>query len=78
MASSHPDCAKCNSEQREKLFAELKASGLTFIWTPSGETRTKKRWFGRGYKTQQREVKIGMSPGFPPHGVYRWKTIAIL
>ncbi len=56
---------------------ELEEEGLTWSWTPDGETRTVKRWFGRGTKIQQREVKIAMPPEMMPHGVYRWKTIEV-
>jgi hypothetical protein len=75
--NSHPDCAKCNTERRNALMDDLKADGLTFVWTTRGETRRVKRWFNRGYKTQQKEFKIGIAPNFPPHGVYRWKTIKV-
>jgi len=56
---------------------ELREEGLTFRWTPDGETREVKRWFNRGTKIQERQVKIAMPPEMMPHGVYRWKTVEV-
>ena len=56
---------------------ELKEAGLTFKWTPTGETRKVKKWFGRGIKVQQKEVKIQMALDIGPMGVYHWKTIKV-
>lgn len=75
--NSHRDCDKCNSDRMSANMADLDEEGLTWLWTPDGETRIKKRWFGRGTKVQQREVKITQPPEMMPHGVYRWKTIEV-
>ena len=74
---SHRDCRKCSSERLSAIMNDLRDEGLTFTWTPDGETREVKRWFNRGTKIQQKEVKIAMPPEMMPHGVYRWKTIEV-
>lgn len=78
MSYSHRDCDKCNSKQLKRIMKGLRKEGLTFSWTPDGETRIMKRWWPfKGTKLQQREVKIAMPPEMMPHGVYRWKTIEV-
>ena len=73
---SHRDCNKCNSDRLSSIMLELEEEGLSFSWTPTGETREVRRWF-RGTKIQQKELKIAMPPETMPHGVYRWKTIEV-
>lgn len=78
MSNSHRDCRKCNSERLSAIMDELDEEGLTWSWTPDGETREVNRWWPfNGTKVQQREVKIAMPPEMMPHGVYRWKTIEV-
>lgn len=74
--NSHVDCSKCNSDRISAILADLDEEGLTWSWTPDGETRIVNRWWPfKGTKVQQREVKITQPPEMMPHGVYQWKTI---
>ena len=74
---SHRDCDKCNSDRISSIISELEEEGLSFTWTPNGETREVRRWFNRGTKIQQKELKIVMPPEMMPYDVYRWKTIEV-
>lgn len=70
-------CESCERDKFSKTMENLREAGLTFKWKPTGETREVQKWFGRGIKIQQKELKIQMALDIGPMGVYRWKTITV-
>ena len=68
---------KCKSDAFGASLQRCLADGLTFAWKGTGETREKARWFNRGTKIQEKQLKIAWCPDLGPLEVYRWKTIEV-